>query len=281
MKNMHTRIYNFILLALTLLIILPAIVGVFRVKDVQARIAGCDGTMEKWYECVQTWGNLDQEINLWCSLTKSGTNNDGVTYKDLCKLALTSATERREPQVSRANRSSRRNDDRCYNNSSPDFSKNTMCFGYIIDTPGSFGRSWKEAIAGVVAECGLANADNYDPSCASRKRQEWLHSKGLADSPDVPKGPGGGAVGGGAKNMPASQTLFMIRISSYIRWLFMGIGVLAVFGFIIAAIQYTASQDNSQSVAAAKTRMVNIIYGVLIYIMMFALLQWLIPGGLF
>lgn len=58
-----------------------------------------------------------------------------------------------------------------------------------------------------------------------------------------------------------------------------GIGVAATVGVVIAGIQYLTAKDNPSQVAAAKTRLFNVALGLVAWAVMFALLNWLIPGG--
>ncbi len=58
-----------------------------------------------------------------------------------------------------------------------------------------------------------------------------------------------------------------------------GIGVAATIGVVIAGIQYLTARDNPGQVAAAKTRLFNVALGLVAWAVMFAVLNWLIPGG--
>lgn len=60
-----------------------------------------------------------------------------------------------------------------------------------------------------------------------------------------------------------------------------GVGSAAVIGVIIAAYQYITARDNPQKVAVAKNRLLQIIIGLVIWVMIWAILQFLLPGGLF
>ena len=60
-----------------------------------------------------------------------------------------------------------------------------------------------------------------------------------------------------------------------------GIGALAVLGVTIAGIQYLTAGDNEQKVAKAKQRILNVVIGLALYAALWAILQWLIPGGVF
>ena len=60
-----------------------------------------------------------------------------------------------------------------------------------------------------------------------------------------------------------------------------GVGVLAIIGFVMVGIQYTTARDNEGQVAKAKERLTQIVIGLVIYALLYALLQFMIPGGVF
>lgn len=60
-----------------------------------------------------------------------------------------------------------------------------------------------------------------------------------------------------------------------------GVGVVAVGGIVYAGILYTAARDNAAQVTKAKDIIFNVVLGLVAYGGMYALLQWLIPGGVF
>jgi hypothetical protein len=47
----------------------------------------------------------------------------------------------------------------------------------------------------------------------------------------------------------------------------------------VAGVLYTSAGSNSSQVQKAKTMITNTIIGVLAYAVMWAILEWLIPGG--
>ncbi len=59
------------------------------------------------------------------------------------------------------------------------------------------------------------------------------------------------------------------------------VGVAAVGAFVYAGIMYSSAGGKSDQVAKAKTIMINTVIGVVAFALMGAVLQWLIPGGLF
>lgn len=59
-----------------------------------------------------------------------------------------------------------------------------------------------------------------------------------------------------------------------------GIGVLATIGIIISGIQWLTARDKEDQVVKAKSRLFNIVIGLLTFGIMWLFLQWLLPGGL-
>jgi hypothetical protein len=60
-----------------------------------------------------------------------------------------------------------------------------------------------------------------------------------------------------------------------------GVGIAATAGVVFAALRYTQARDNAESAAGAKKMIINIIIGLAIWALFWALLQWLLPGGRF
>ena len=61
----------------------------------------------------------------------------------------------------------------------------------------------------------------------------------------------------------------------------MGVGVLGVLGITIAGIQYATSGGNEQQMAKAKKRILEVVLGLVVFGVMWAVLQFIIPGGVF
>lgn len=66
-----------------------------------------------------------------------------------------------------------------------------------------------------------------------------------------------------------------------IKFLTVGVGLVMVASIIWAGIQYSSSQGNPEQTQAAKNRIQNAIIGLVLYLFIFALVQYLVPGGLF
>lgn len=60
-----------------------------------------------------------------------------------------------------------------------------------------------------------------------------------------------------------------------------GVGILAVGGIIYGSILYTSSGGNPENTKKAMTFITNVVIGIVAYGAMFALLNFVIPGGLF
>ncbi|MDZ7744462.1 MAG: pilin [Candidatus Saccharibacteria bacterium] len=59
------------------------------------------------------------------------------------------------------------------------------------------------------------------------------------------------------------------------------VGIVIVIMITIGGIQYSMARDNPQAVAAARQRIFNAVLALVLFFAMFAILQWLVPGGLF
>ena len=59
------------------------------------------------------------------------------------------------------------------------------------------------------------------------------------------------------------------------------VGVVAVGGLVYAGMMYSSAGDNQDRVKKAKTLMVNITIGLVVFAAMYILLQFIIPGGIF
>jgi hypothetical protein len=66
-----------------------------------------------------------------------------------------------------------------------------------------------------------------------------------------------------------------------IRFLTNGIGVMMVLAVIGAGIQYTMSEGSAETTMKAKKRITNIVLAAFVYLFIYAILQFLVPGGLF
>ncbi len=70
-------------------------------------------------------------------------------------------------------------------------------------------------------------------------------------------------------------------INPVLNFLAIGFGLIVTITVVVSGIQYITSGGNPQAIGAAKKRIFNAVLSLLLFIFMWALLQWLVPGGLF
>ena len=66
-----------------------------------------------------------------------------------------------------------------------------------------------------------------------------------------------------------------------VRIMTTGIGILAVLGTIFVGIQYLTAGDSEEKLRKSKHRLLELIIGVVIYVLMGSFIQFLLPGGNF
>jgi len=66
-----------------------------------------------------------------------------------------------------------------------------------------------------------------------------------------------------------------------IQLLTAGIGFVSVAMIAYAGFQYATAQSDEGQIKQAKEMIRNVVVGLLVYALMWAAVQWLIPGGIF
>lgn len=59
------------------------------------------------------------------------------------------------------------------------------------------------------------------------------------------------------------------------------VGIVIVIMITIGGIQYSTARDNPQAVEAARKKIYNAVAALILFIFGMALLNWLVPGGVF
>lgn len=72
----------------------------------------------------------------------------------------------------------------------------------------------------------------------------------------------------------------VVRLNSILKVLSALVGIVIVGVIIVGGIQYSLAGDNSNATGAAKQRIMNGFIALAAFLFAFALLNWLIPGGL-
>jgi hypothetical protein len=65
------------------------------------------------------------------------------------------------------------------------------------------------------------------------------------------------------------------------RFLSIAVGITVVGSIILGGIQYSASAGKPEATAKAVARISNSVLALIIYLLIFAILNWLVPSGLF
>ena len=60
-----------------------------------------------------------------------------------------------------------------------------------------------------------------------------------------------------------------------------GVVMVAIGGFVYASILYSSAENNPGQISKAKEMIMNVVIGLVCYALMYAFLQFLIPGGVF
>ncbi len=88
-----------------------------------------------------------------------------------------------------------------------------------------------------------------------------------------------------AATKPASGDIkdnaIFILLRTVLQIMTAGVGVAAVGGVVYAAVLYTSAGDAMDQVKKAKTIITDVVIGLVAYALMFLLLNWLVPGGVF
>lgn len=80
----------------------------------------------------------------------------------------------------------------------------------------------------------------------------------------------------------SAKTCFVAKyINPVVSLLSALVGVVVVISIIAGGLQYSSAGSDPNKVGAAKKRIANAVIALIGFIFLFALMQWLIPGGMF
>lgn len=86
------------------------------------------------------------------------------------------------------------------------------------------------------------------------------------------------AIGG--ENCVSNDNL----ISQYLKWIIQfltgGVGLVITLMIVVSGVQYTLAGSSPDKVQQAKSRLKNAIIGLVLFILLSAILNYLVPGGL-
>lgn len=77
------------------------------------------------------------------------------------------------------------------------------------------------------------------------------------------------------------QSAIWVLLVWVVNIMMAGVAVLAVGGIVYGAILYTSAGGNQEQVKKAIGIITNVVIGIVAFAAMWAIIQWLIPGGVF
>lgn len=78
----------------------------------------------------------------------------------------------------------------------------------------------------------------------------------------------------------ANNNPIFVYLRGIIQFLATGVGIIVTINLVIGGIQYMASRGNPQATQAALSRITNSVIALVLFILMAAILNFLVPGGL-
>lgn len=108
----------------------------------------------------------------------------------------------------------------------------------------------------------------------------FIGNPAFAEECDCPGGKKGiktAILSGGCSCEDGGGSEIVHILSLVVNILTIGVGVLGVIGITIVGIQYITAGGNEEKTRKAKRRMFEIVLGLAAYVVVYALLSWLIP----
>ncbi len=151
----------------------------------------------------------------------------------------------------------------------------------------AMGAEWKGSICKDTKEScekrgGTMQTVTVDQNSANAGKQECSVEMPADVNPASPIG-GEGECGGAKVNLLSCSGSGEEAIGGILKLVLtimsVGVGILAVGGIVYGAILYASAQDNAGQTKKAVEVITNTVIGLLLYGLMIAIVNWLIPGG--
>lgn len=179
--------------------------------------------------------------------------------------------------------------DACNNYTDPE-EKKACQQGYASQVCGSTapGSQERQECTDGVAACldqGLTGDDlkecikNVDGADDSKAEEQVNKTTPPANPPGAGKGDCGDAKTVLVKCTGSGENALGDILKQIIIILSIGIGVAAVGGIVYGSMLYTTARDSSSQTEKGMEVIRNVVIGILLYIFMIALINWLVPGG--
>ena len=116
------------------------------------------------------------------------------------------------------------------------------------------------------------NGNSVDPSDLKSKSDSNNNSGSDSNSKNAPTAEAKTAILPSVWKIEDILNMILVVVTT-------GVGIAAVGSIVFAGILYITARDNAGQVSKAKTMIMNTVIGIIAYILMWAFLEWIIPGG--
>ncbi len=90
-----------------------------------------------------------------------------------------------------------------------------------------------------------------------------------------------GATDPASLNNCVKNNKLVTDLNELVNFLSAGVGIFVTGVIIVGGIQYAMAGDKAEAVTKAKQRIMNGLITLVAFLLAYAFLQWLIPGGVF
>lgn len=175
----------------------------------------------------------------------------------------------------------------------------TSAEAYCTATVGSTGTTvWQNCVENKKAELAVCEQDPQPASRHACRENALTYGEPLPQSEEIPDelftNPHLGLetdaeCGDGDEAIPISIDVncasgvnpILGYLAGIINFLAAGVGIVVAIMITVAGVEYITARGVPQKVEDAKRRITNAIIALVTFIFMYAILQWLIPGGIF
>jgi len=126
-----------------------------------------------------------------------------------------------------------------------------------------------------------ASDGKYQDNCVEQKTIKNCGNLGVDPSDKTKCQTLGNGCAGNTESTCLAKNPIIRDLRVFVNALSGIVGVVVVAMIMVGGIQYSSARDNATAVSAARKRIANAVVALIIYFLIFAFLQWLIPGGVF
>jgi hypothetical protein len=141
------------------------------------------------------------------------------------------------------------------------------------------GGTWN-ASAAAGSQCTCVSGDVYSPTSRQCVTPATSPTSGTGDIP-VADGPKVDCNAQGGTDLSAENCGIIGLLNTAFNFVSGGVALAVVANIIYAGIQYSTAQGDPSAVGKSKKRITGALIAFLMYVSLYAFIQWLIPGGVF